>query len=64
MCSALGQYAEQLGVEPTIPLATDRYNVFHAEVLAEKMLAEGKDQVLLSQSSCFRFADMGRSVRV
>lgn len=45
-------YAERLGIEPSIPVATDRYNVFHADVLAKKLLAENRDSVRFYLRCC------------
>jgi len=40
---ALGNYANLIGVEPIIPVATDSSNQYHARVMAEEFLAENKD---------------------
>lgn len=40
---ALGNYARSVNVEPIIPVATDTSNIYHAKVMAERFLAEGKD---------------------
>jgi|TARA_B110000238_G_scaffold192119_1_gene227077 nucleotide sugar dehydrogenase len=45
---ALGTYARMVGVEPEICDATDRYNKFHAGVMAKQLLATGKDRHVIS----------------
>jgi UDPglucose 6-dehydrogenase len=40
---ALGTYAESVGIEPKISIATDEYNKYHTQRMLEDYLAEGKD---------------------
>ena len=42
---ALGNYAKSVSIDPVIPRATDFYNRLHAEYMAEKLLAQDKDEV-------------------
>lgn len=42
---ALGYYAKSVGVEPLLTNAADRYNVIHAEIMAQSLLSEERDQV-------------------
>ena len=41
---ALGSYAEQLGIEPIIPEATDSSNKLHAQYMIEHLLAENREE--------------------
>ena len=41
---ALGGYAESVGIRPLISIATDEYNVIHAERMAERKLAEDVEE--------------------
>jgi len=43
---ALGGYAESIGIEPLIPMATDNYNKLHSKVMIENKLREHKDVYL------------------
>mmetsp|Transcript_211 Transcript_211/g.427 ORF Transcript_211/g.427 Transcript_211/m.427 type:complete len:396 (-) Transcript_211:1120-2307(-) len=40
---ALGLYAESIGVKPLLPIATDEYNKFHANVMVESLLQLKQD---------------------
>lgn len=42
---ALGCYATIVGIRPLLTTATDDYNAFHAAIMADKLLSEGRDQV-------------------
>ena len=41
---ALGSYAQQIGIEPIIPEATDAANKLHAQYMIEQLLAENRDE--------------------
>jgi len=41
---ALGNYARMIGVDPIIPLATDTSNQYHAQFMADQLLAEKKSE--------------------
>lgn len=43
---ALGHYSKLVGVEPLLTTAADRYNVLHAEIMAQNLLREKRQQVL------------------
>jgi len=40
---ALGIYAKQVGVQPTVPQSTDQYNEFHHDLMAESMMKESEE---------------------
>jgi nucleotide sugar dehydrogenase len=39
---ALGHYAKKVGVDPKVMIATDEYNVYHTDRMAEALLKENK----------------------
>lgn len=41
---ALGSYAQQVGIEPVIPRATDASNVLHTQCMIDQLLAEDRDE--------------------
>ena len=41
---ALGSYIKQCGIDPLIPIATDEYNKFHAEFMANELNKSGLDE--------------------
>jgi UDP-glucose 6-dehydrogenase len=43
---ALGGYAERIGINPMLMRATDEYNKYHADLMAEALLKENKDVYL------------------
>jgi len=43
---ALGGYAQSIGVEPLIPIATDMYNQMHTKLMIENKLKENKSEYL------------------
>lgn len=45
---ALGSYAQEVGIEPIIPQATDASNKIHAHYMFESMLAEDRDEYLFT----------------
>lgn len=42
---ALGLYAKSVGINPMLMTATDEYNFYHADRMAEKLLEEDKEEV-------------------
>ena len=42
---ALGLYAKSVGIDPKLMIATDEYNVYHADRMAEEFLQEEKEEV-------------------
>jgi len=50
---ALGNYAQSIGVEPIIPFATDRSNVFHSKMMAEAELAKNLP-VYVFEDVCYK----------
>jgi len=50
---ALGNYARSVGVDPSVPEATDSSNKFHARFQAEKFAAENKD-LYIFQDVCYK----------
>merc|ERR1711916_45239 len=45
---ALGVYANRVGVKPLIPEATDNFNNFHAEFMAEHLLNQDLDSYVIT----------------
>lgn len=43
---ALGSYAEQLGIDPLIPQATDRSNKLHTKYMFEQKVTENQDEYI------------------
>lgn len=42
---ALGIYAKSVGIDPKLMIATDEYNEYHADRMAEELLKQDKDVV-------------------
>jgi len=53
---ALAKYAESIGIEATIPIASDRYNEFHHDVMAAELLERGDE--------AYTFDDVGYKPRL
>ena len=53
---ALAKYAESIGIEATIPVASDKYNEFHHDVMASELLERGDD--------AYTFDDVGYKPRL
>merc|ERR1712072_723417 len=41
---ALGGYAETIGVQPLISIATDEYNALHTQLMTDQKLAQSKEE--------------------
>lgn len=45
---ALGGFSKTIGVEPTLPMATDEYNKLHAKYQIQQLLDENKDKYVFT----------------